>query len=659
MNSSNFDYRLAYSRNIGWVTETEQAALRGKRVAIAGMGGVGGTHLLTLVRLGVGAFHIADLDVFEIANFNRQTGAALSTLDQPKVETLATMAKDINPELDLRMFTSGVDRDNLDDFLDGVDLYLDGLDFFVPEVRSLVFGRCAELGIPAVTAGPIGMGVAYLVFMPGKMSFEDYFRMAGLPTARQYVNFLVGLTPSAPHRHYLVDPGRVNLAQRSGPSMVLACRLCAGVAAAEILKILLRRGPIHAAPYYHVFDAYRMRYRRGKLRWGNRGPLQTLKLRIGYRQLERLMNQPATVPETPPGNTMEQILELARWAPSGDNAQPWRFEIVNEHHVIVHGFDTRAEVVYDLQGHASQLALGGLLETIEIAARGRGLQCEISRQTDQPETRPTFDVMFQEATVEPDPLEYAILARCTQRRALQRRPLGDREREALETAVGSDYRVIWLEGKANLRRMAKLLFDNARIRLTTPEAYPVHKAIIEWDAQFSADRIPDRAVGLDPVGLRLMRWALQSWRRVDFLNTYLGGTLLPRLQMDVRPALNCAAHFVIVAQQPLQTIDDYIAGGRVMQRFWLTATRLGLQFQPEQTPLIFASYVYNEVAFSEKPHSIERARRLTRDLDALIGEQACRRGVYLGRVGFGPAPTARSIRLPLARLMVRADQAPA
>lgn len=56
-----FDYHQAFSRNIGWVTEKEQQQLRGAKVAIAGAGGV---HLLTLSRLGVGRFNIADFDTF-------------------------------------------------------------------------------------------------------------------------------------------------------------------------------------------------------------------------------------------------------------------------------------------------------------------------------------------------------------------------------------------------------------------------------------------------------------------------------------------------------------------------------------------------------------------------------------------------------------------
>ena len=72
---TSFNYDEAFSRNIGWVTEAEQQSLRGKRVAIAGLGGVGGVHLLTLARLGIGRFAIADLDRFDLVNFNRQVGA--------------------------------------------------------------------------------------------------------------------------------------------------------------------------------------------------------------------------------------------------------------------------------------------------------------------------------------------------------------------------------------------------------------------------------------------------------------------------------------------------------------------------------------------------------------------------------------------------------
>jgi tRNA A37 threonylcarbamoyladenosine dehydratase len=77
-----FDCNQAFDRNVSWLTEWEQQALRSNRVAIAGIGGVGGVHLLTLARFGVGAFSIADFDRFDIVSFNRQVGAHIATVGQ-------------------------------------------------------------------------------------------------------------------------------------------------------------------------------------------------------------------------------------------------------------------------------------------------------------------------------------------------------------------------------------------------------------------------------------------------------------------------------------------------------------------------------------------------------------------------------------------------
>ena len=283
--SARFDYDAAFSRNIGWLTEDEQRTLRGKRVAIAGLGGVGGVHLTTLARLGIGRFNLADLDRFEVENFNRQAGARMSTLGRPKADVLEEMALDINPELAVNMFPSGVDPDNVDAFLDGADLYVDGLDAFAFEARELVFARCAARGIPAVTVAPLGMSAAMLVFMPGKMTFEEYFRLEGCSPVEKSIRFLVGFAPALLHRHYLVDKTRVNLQEKRGPSTGLSCELCAGVATAEALKILLGRGKVWAAPHAVQFDAYRNKLSHTWRPGGNRHPLNRLAIAIAKHQL--------------------------------------------------------------------------------------------------------------------------------------------------------------------------------------------------------------------------------------------------------------------------------------------------------------------------------------------------------------------------------------
>lgn len=280
-----FDYGSAFARNLGWLTRDEQEKLRGKRVAIAGLGGVGGSHLLALSRLGIGGFNLAESDRFELGNFNRQVGATCATVGRAKLEVLVEMARNINPELSFRNFPDGVSAGNVDEFLRGVDVYVDGLDFFAFEARTVTFGACARLGVPATTAAPLGMGVALVNFLPGRMTFEQYFGFAGQSDSERALRLLLGLSPAMLQRSYLVDRTQVSFAQQRGPSTVIACELCAGVATAEVLKILLQRGPVLAAPWGLHFDAYRYVYKRTWRPMGYRNPVQRIARAIARRQL--------------------------------------------------------------------------------------------------------------------------------------------------------------------------------------------------------------------------------------------------------------------------------------------------------------------------------------------------------------------------------------
>lgn len=275
-----YRYETATSRNIGWLTAQEQQRLREVRVAIAGLGGVGSHHAITAARLGIGRYSLSDFDEYEVHNFNRQAGAFMSTVGRPKLEVMSERLRDINPEADLRCFPEGVMEANVDRFLDGVDLYLDGVDFFALPARRLIFRRCAELGIPALTAAPLGMGVALLYFSPKGMSFEDYFRLEGQPEIEQYARFIAGLSPAMLQLKYLVQPDAVSFADRRGPSTPMACDLCAGVIMTAALQVLLGRNPPKPAPWGLHFDAYRGRLRRTWRPGGNANPIQQLMLAL-------------------------------------------------------------------------------------------------------------------------------------------------------------------------------------------------------------------------------------------------------------------------------------------------------------------------------------------------------------------------------------------
>jgi len=272
-----WSYEEAFKRNRGLITEAEQEKLRNSRVAIAGMGGVGGVHLITLARLGIGKFTIADPDVFEVANFNRQYGATISNLGRNKAESMAEAALDINPELDLRVMPEAIDEQNVCEFLDDADMFVDGIDAFHIDIRRHVFRKASEIGIYAVNAGPVGFSTVWVTFAPEGMSFDEYFGLTDSQSApEQFINFIIGMAPKATHRKY-VDPAHVSVTEQYGPSVSAACHLASGVLAIDIVKLLLGRGRVWTAPYYQQFDPFVGKCVRGRLARGNKSLAQRLK----------------------------------------------------------------------------------------------------------------------------------------------------------------------------------------------------------------------------------------------------------------------------------------------------------------------------------------------------------------------------------------------
>lgn len=652
VNTRQFSYEEAFDRNIGWLTEWEQATLRGKRVAIAGMGGVGGVHLLTLVRLGIGSFSLADFDTFDLANFNRQAGASMDTVDRPKLDVMAEMALAINPELHIRRFPQGVTAESVDSFLDGVDLFIDGFDFFAIPIRMQVFARCAALRIPAVTAAPIGMGTGFLTFTPGGMTFEQYFRLEGQSENEQFLRFLMGVAPRGLHRSYLVDPARIDLAARKGPSTAASCQLCAGVIGVQAVKLLLNRGELKPAPYHHHFDPYVGRYAVTYLPQGNDTPMQRVRLAVARRAYGK--PRPArTVSPPMPHTPITTVLEAARWAPSGDNSQPWRFELVDDETVRIHLGSEADTNPYEYRGGEPTLLSGGmLLETMRIIAStiGRKLVWSVERGTDP------YTILARVPLapgVLPDDLSSVVQSRSVDRRPYTTRALTPFEKETLEAVVGNDLVVTWFESRMERLQMGRLGAAATDIRLRAHETFIIHQQVLDWSGGHSPTGLPAAAIGLDRATLLAMKWGMKTWSRMRAMNR-VAGTWAAAVQLDIIPALGSAAFFALAPRTVhADRVVHLLTCGASIQRFWLRATRLGLALQPNIATLIFAHYGAAGIEFTKDARLKTKARILAARTAEALGDHAAD-FVFFGRVGQPKAGIrfVRSIRRALSSLTI-------
>jgi hypothetical protein len=144
---------------------------------------------------------------------------------------------------------------------------------------------------------------------------------------------------------------------------------------------------------------------------------------------------------------------------------------------------------------------------------------------------------------------------------------------------------------------------------------------------------------------------MASWPRLHRLNR-LTGTLLPRLALDFVPGMLCSAYVALLAENPATSLEDRIVAGRAAQRLWLTATTLGLQMQPQYTPLVFARYAAERRSFTSDQRAQADACEVERRVRRELGRDAVERAIWLARIGPRRSAPGRSLRLPLSKLIV-------
>jgi molybdopterin/thiamine biosynthesis adenylyltransferase len=207
-----------YVRNRDIIALDEQARLADSKVAVIGCGGLGGTVLLLLARIGIGQLVVVDGDVFDETNLNRQAVAAVDNIGRSKSAEAADLVRRINPAVAATAVGEKIGPTNADRLLEGVQVVVDALDN-IPD-RLALESAARGLAVPLVHGALAGFDGQVMTIFP-----ED-------PGLRQ-------LYGEAPYRKE--DPAR--------PEAVLGVpaptpSLVATLQSMEVIKILLGRGQL-------------------------------------------------------------------------------------------------------------------------------------------------------------------------------------------------------------------------------------------------------------------------------------------------------------------------------------------------------------------------------------------------------------------------------
>jgi molybdopterin/thiamine biosynthesis adenylyltransferase len=160
------------------ITADEQKQLKEKKVAVIGCGGLGGYVIEMLARIGIGYLTVADGDVFEESNLNRQLLCVMHTLGKKKSLTARKRIQEIDPSINVNVVDEFINKDNIIKIIKGHDVVIDALDSNA--IRCVVMEACKTVKIPCVHGAIAGWYGQVSVVFP-----EDNWLGKHLMTARE------------------------------------------------------------------------------------------------------------------------------------------------------------------------------------------------------------------------------------------------------------------------------------------------------------------------------------------------------------------------------------------------------------------------------------------------------------------------------------------
>lgn len=236
-------------------------ALSTPMIAFAGLGGVGGSAFLNLVRCGVKRFRLSENGVFDPPDMNRQVAAFASVMGQPKIEVYERLAREISPEVEIELFPEGTLVSNLERFLNGCDVYVGVIDIEKgADVKAMTPELLIRFDIPLFTAGSFGFGALLAAYHPNGMMPDEFWTLMKKKSTREgfFPSFLLDqFEPTAMKR--LEDAAKIG-------KLATTCiggSLSGSLLASEILAYLLRdtdlvNRDIIFAPKFVTIDFFRL-----------------------------------------------------------------------------------------------------------------------------------------------------------------------------------------------------------------------------------------------------------------------------------------------------------------------------------------------------------------------------------------------------------------
>ena len=583
---------LRLDRNRNKITRAEQARQRTLRIGVIGLSaGHSIAHVLAMEGL-AGELRLADFDDIELSNLNRIPGSVLD-LGVNKAVVAARRIGEIDPYLRVVTITEGITPENLDTFLDGLDLVIEECDSL--DVKLLVREAARERRIPVLmeTSDRGVLDVERFDLEPERPVFHGL--LAGLHSSD-----LSGLTIAQKAPYVLRILGAADVTSRGAASLLEVGETVTGwpqlgsevtLGAATAAAAVRRIGLTGDLP------SGRVRFDVEEILSG----ILPVKITVdddlelefdddggggaGITAAYDVSLATSDLPLPEGSDPIEMIVDAARWAPSGGNIQPWRFE-ADANEIRMYLVPDRTTTM-DVRHRGSYVAIGAALfnARVEAASLKNLGNCQLF-----PEGSPSHHVatlMVGDATdYEIAPLASRVRTRVANRQMGNGEPLDEKIVKVLTLGVEREGSQLHLTNdRGRIETMAKLLGESDRIRFLLPILHREMVGELRFPGRDSlSEGLDVRTLELSPPEMA----ALELLRRPDVMEHLADWRAGEMLGARTRAAAASSSALAVVSV-PRSDPAWYVRGGAAVERLWLTAELHGLAVQPVSPVFLYAA----------------------------------------------------------------------
>ncbi len=656
------------SRNQYKITNREREILAKKKVGVIGLS-VGQSVAVTMaMERTCGELRLADFDVLELTNLNRiRTG--IRNLGLKKVISVAREIAEVDPYLKVVCFPDGITDENIDNFFcegGNLDLLIDECDGLDIKVLCRIKAKGYKIPVVMEASDRGTIDVERFDLEPTRSILHGYIdhldtsKIKDLKTNEEKIPYLLPIagseTLSKRAKASMVEVGQ---SITTWPQLASAVTLGGGLVTDICRRIFLDE--FHDSGRYFIdieeliCDKNKPAEPPHQVKFTDGVTDGEMNALIGAANLKSLQGQSDLSRDV-----VKQLVQSAIMAPTGGNAQPWRWKYHNCNLYLFMNSEYEPKLV-DYKNTASYLGLGAATENLVLKAHELNLGVKIEKfplgeNSNMVSAFRFFDIKNSdgvdglEARVADD-LTASIPDRIVNRKVTPRQVIGDEKLEKLVNAArsvpGADLRFV--TNSNDIAVLSDIIGKANRIRVMDKKGHLEFMAEIKWteaEAQKTKKGIDINSLGLTAGQLAGFNM-VKDWQVVEYLNKWQGGSALERL---TRKSANAASAIGLVTM-PSFGVNSFYEGGRAVERVWLTATKEKIAFGPlSVSTFLFGRYLHDgPESFPENvAHELGELRKEFRRIFSIndnFGE------ILMFRIFISEPADKRSLRAPVEEVL--------